>query len=197
LIGATLEHEEGKPMLAQSGSSEAELLRGAAAGKPASVRALLDGFGPAVYGFVYPRVGGHAEAAEDVTQETFIEAVRSASTFRAESSLRTWLCAIAKHRLSRHYEAERRTELLRSGLVAVPDPPVDTGADLERRDEVTRALGVLSPLHRQVLVLKYLDERSVEEIAAELGRSRVQVQSLLQRARVGLRAALEGGDGPD
>jgi RNA polymerase sigma factor (sigma-70 family) len=184
-------------MLAQPGSTEAELLRGAAAGEPSAVRALLDQFGPAVYGFVYPRVGGHNEAADDVTQETFIEAVRSAATFRGESSLRTWLCAIAKRRLSRHYESERRTELVRSGLAAVPDLAADAGADIDRRDEVTRALGTLSPLHRQVLVLKYLDERSVEEIATELGRSRVQVQSLLQRARVGLRAELGEDDGTD
>jgi RNA polymerase sigma-70 factor (ECF subfamily) len=184
-------------MLAQSGSTEAELLAGAAAGKPSAVRALLDEFGPAVYGFVYARVGGHAEAAEDLVQETFIEAVRSASSFRGESSLRTWLCAIAKHRLSRHYDRERRAALVRSGLAAVPETHADEERDLERRDEVTRALGALSPLHRQVLVLKYLDERSVEEIAAEVGRTRVQVQSLLQRARVGLRHALEGDHGSD
>jgi len=44
-----------------------------------------------------------------------------------------------------------------------------------------------------VLVLKYLDDLSVGEIATELGRSPVQVQSLLQRARDGLRRVLEGG----
>src|SRR5437764_15318390 len=93
-------------MLAESRSSEAELLVRAAAGKPAAVRALLDQFGPAVHGFVYARVGGRAAVAEDLLQETFIEAVRSASTFRGDSSLRTWLCAIARRRLSRRYEAE-------------------------------------------------------------------------------------------
>ena len=45
-------------------------------------------------------------------------------------------------------------------------------------------------MHRQVLVLKYLDDRSVEQIAEELGRTRVQVQSMLQRARAGLREEL-------
>ena len=51
--------------------------------------------------------------------------------------------------------------------------------------------------HRQVLVMKYLDELSVSQIADEMGRSPVQVQSLLQRARDGLRRALEGTDGRD
>ena len=183
-------------MQAQPSATEADLLTKVAAGNAVAVRALLDGYGPAVYGFLYARVGGHAAVAEDLLQETLIEAVRSASTFRGESSLKTWLCAIARRRLGRHYEAERRAAVARAGLAIVPDSSSgDRSSDFERRDQITRALGALSPLHRQVLVLKYLDDRSVEEIAKELGRSRVQVQSLLQRARVGLREQLgEAGD---
>jgi RNA polymerase sigma-70 factor (ECF subfamily) len=109
--------------------------------------------------------------------------------------LRTWLCAIAKRRLSRYYEAERRAAVLRAGLAAVPSEAEDGTGELERRDAITRALGSLPAIHRQVLVLKYLDERSVEEIAVELGRTRVQVQSLLQRARAGLRQELDGDHG--
>ena len=67
--------------------------------------------------------------------------------------------------------------------------------EVERRDEIVRALGLLPAVHRQVLVMKYLDELSVSQIADELGRSPVQVQSLLQRARDGLRRALEGDSG--
>ncbi len=183
-------------MQVQPAATEADLLVKAAAGNPPAVRALLDGYGDALYGFLYARVGGHAPVAEDLLQETLIEAVRSASTFRGESSLKTWLCAIARRRLSRHYEAERRAAVVRAGLSIVPDDVSthDRSADIERRDEVTRALGALPPLHRQVLVLKYLDDRSVEEIATELGRSRVQVQSLLQRARIGLRERLGDRD---
>ena len=182
-------------MQVQPAATEADLLTKAAAGNAAAVRALLDGYGPALYGFLYARVGGHAPVAEDLLQETLIEAVRSASTFRGESSLKTWLCAIARRRLSRHYEAERRAAAARAGLTLVPAGGTpDRSGEIERRDEITRALGALAPLHRQVLVMKYLDDRSVEEIARELGRSRVQVQSLLQRARVGLREELGGRD---
>jgi len=182
-------------MQVQPAATEADLLTKAAAGEQPAVRALLDGYGPALYGFLYARVGGHAPVAEDLLQETLIEAVRSAPTFRGESSLKTWLCAIARRRLGRHYEAERRAAVVRAGLAVVPDVgAADRGTDIERRDEITRALGALPPIHRQVLVLKYLDDRSVEEIAQELGRNRVQVQSLLQRARAGLREALGDDD---
>jgi RNA polymerase sigma-70 factor (ECF subfamily) len=181
-------------MLPAPNVRDVQLLAGVVAGDAASVRALLDAAGDVLYGFVFARVGGDSAAAEDIVQETFLEAVRSAHTYRGDAALRTWLCAIARRRLARYYEAERRQEVSQSGLRLVEERSEDEAAEFDRRDEVVRALGTLSALHRQVLVLKYLDERSVEDIAVEVGRSRVQVQSLLQRARTGLRRALEAAD---
>src|SRR4028119_906865 len=60
----------------------ADRLGRAARGEPAAVRALLDGVGPVVYGFVYARVGGREDVAEDLVQDTFLEAMRSAPGFR-------------------------------------------------------------------------------------------------------------------
>jgi RNA polymerase sigma-70 factor (ECF subfamily) len=173
------------------------LLAATRAGDAGAVRRLLDEVAPVVYGFVFARLGGDEAAAEDVLQETLLEAVRSASSYRGEAALSTWLCAIARRRLARHYERERRMEAARQGLRALPDEPEeddDAEAAAARRDELVRALGRLPAVHRQVLVLKYLDGHSVEEIAEQLQRSRVQVQSLLQRARQGLRRALGSDD---
>jgi RNA polymerase sigma-70 factor (ECF subfamily) len=180
-------------MLPEPAGEHAALLRAAAAGEPAAVRELLDTVGPVVYGFVFARVGGDEAAAEDIVQETFVEAIRSAATFRGDAALSSWCCAIARRRLARHYESERRAAVVRSGLHAVPAAVPAATADVERRDEMVRALGRLPSLHRQVLVLKYLDDLSVAEIAGQLGRTPVQVQSLLQRARDGLRGELEAG----
>jgi RNA polymerase sigma-70 factor (ECF subfamily) len=172
------------------------LLERCAAREPAAVREMLDVVAPVVYGFIYARVGGDEAVAEDLLQETLLEAVRSSAGYRGEAALSTWMCAIAKHRLARHYRIERRQELARSGLRLVgEEEEVDFSESMERHDRVIRALGRLSGTHRQVLVLKYLDEQSVEDIAGELGRSRVQVQSLLQRARDALRRELDEEDG--
>lgn len=166
-----------------------EVLRGAARGDRAAARRLIDDAGPIVYGYVYGRVGGDQAVAEDIVQDTFLEAIRSADTFRGDASISTWMCSIARHRLARHYEAERRrTEQPPELTVVQADEPTQV---VDERDAVTRALGRLSAVHRQVLVLKYLDGQSVAEIADELGRTRVQVQSLLQRARSALRSELE------
>lgn len=173
--------------------SDVALLRGVAARDARAVRRLLDEVAPVVHGFLYARVGGDQPAAEDLLQETLLEAVRSAGSYRGDAALSTWLCAIARRRLARHYESERKAEAARAGLTLVARVPDDDDDRLEQRDEVVRALGRMPALHRQVLVLKYLDGLHVEEIAEQLGRSRVQVQSLLQRARDGLRRQLEDG----
>ena len=176
-------------------SGEQELLLAAAAGNPDAVRWLLDEVAPVVFGFLFARVGGDDSAAEDLLQETLLEAVRGASAFRAEASASTWMCAIARRRLARYYESERKAEMARRSLSLVHDGPGETGPGddiLERQDEVVRALGRLPALQRQVLVLKYLEDMSVMDIAGQVNRSRVQVQSLLQRGRDGLRRELGG-----
>src|SRR5687768_8684254 len=118
-------------------SNEADLLAAAAGGDIAAVRAFLDDVGPTVYGFVFARVGGDEAAAEDLVQETLVEAIRSSHTFRGEAALRTWVCAIARRRLARHYEAERRQAVAESGLTLLGAVHWDaTEADLERRDEI-------------------------------------------------------------
>lgn len=166
-------------------------VQAAARGEPAAVRRLIDEAGPVVYGYVFARVGGNEEAAADIVQDTFTEAIRGAATFRGEAAVTTWLCSIASRRLARHYESERRQREARRGLQALPDVHDLSIDEVPERDRVTRALGRLSPDHRRVLVLKYLDGRGVAEIAAEIGRTRVQVQSLLQRARGALRVELD------
>jgi RNA polymerase sigma-70 factor (ECF subfamily) len=185
--------------LGRSGSGEKQLLVAAAAGEPAAVRWLLDEVAPVVYGFVFARVAGDQAVAEDLLQETLVEAVRSAGGFRGESALSTWMCAIARRRLARHYERERRAEVTRRSFHLVGNSTAATAesaeADFERQDEVVRALGHLPALQRQVLVFKYLEDMSVQEIAERVNRSRVQVQSLLQRGRDGLRRQLLGGEG--
>lgn len=166
-------------------------LRAAMNGEPAAVRRLLDDAGPVVYGYVYARVGGDEQVAADIVQDTFVEAVKGAGTYRGDAAVSTWLCAIASRRLARHYEAERRQAEARRGLQVVPAPERELTDEIVQRDEVVRALGRLSPDHRQVLVLRYLDGLPVGDVAERLGRSRVQVQSLLQRARNALRVELE------
>jgi RNA polymerase sigma-70 factor (ECF subfamily) len=179
------------PLTDAVASRDAKLLRSAAGGNAAAVKWLLDDIAPIVHGFIWARVGGDSAVAEDLLQETLLAAVASADSFRGESAASTWMCGIARHRLARHWEQERRSAVTRSRLRDVAsEQPTALEDELLRREAVAHALGRLPALHRQVLVLKYLDGFEVQDIAGQVGRSRVQVQSLLQRARDGLRREL-------
>jgi len=117
--------------------------------------------------------------------------MRSAGGYRGDAALETWLCAIARRQVARHYESERRRVRLerKLQLVAV-EHEAEEVVEVVDPEEMIAALGRLIPTYRQVLVLKYLDGMTVEQIAGELKRSRVQVQSLLQRARAALKRDL-------
>lgn len=188
---------ESEPLTGDSplipGESARDLLLQAAAGDSGAARDLVDETGPIVYGFVYARVGGTQGVAEDLVQATFLEAMRSAKGYRGEAALSTWLCTIARRQVARYFRSERRRSVVESRLRVV-DAEQDedlTEELIADSDSIIEALGRIPPLHRQVLVLKYLDDLSVEKIADELGRSRVQIQSLLQRARASLKRAFE------
>src|SRR3954468_25081691 len=94
------------PLTATSAGSAADAgrLRAAAGGDPNAVHWLLDEVAPTVFGFLFARVGGDRAVAEDLLQETLLEVVRSAADFRGDAAVTTWMCAIARRRLARHYE---------------------------------------------------------------------------------------------
>ena len=172
---------------------DVRLWRAVAEGRSDAVRELIDVHLPVVWGFVVGRVAGQPELAEDILQETLLEAVRRAPTYRGEAALATWLCAIARSKLYHHWGRERRAEAAAGGIAVLGGTTGDVEEVVARRDLVLKGLAALSAVHRQVLVMKYLDDQSVEAIAAHLGRPVVQVQSLLQRARAGFRRMVPDG----
>jgi len=145
---------------------------------------------PRVYGYVYSRCGRDAELAEELTQETFVDAIRHRRHFEGRSDPVTWLCAIARHRLADHYRRLDRQERGRARLVREID--VEGADELERTDERERighVLRGLPALQRAVLVLTALDGLTVRQASVLVGRSERATESLLARARAGFRAA--------
>lgn len=150
-----------------------------------------------LYRFIYYQVGGNHADAEDVTQTTFIAAIDSLHTFRGESRLYVWLCGIAWHKAADFRRRRSKKERVRSNLPIHELEQLDT-APLpdeiflreETRDLVYQVLLSLPDHYYQVLVLKYVEEFSMQEIAQLMGKSFKAVQSLLSRARNAFRAAL-------
>ena len=135
-----------------------------------------------VYRYLQGRCGGDAALAEELTQQTFVEAIRHRSTFDGRSGSSTWLIAIARNKLTDHFRQLEREERRRLRMV-VREISMDGGHDAwtkgEARDEILSALRGLPAAQRAALVLHYLDRLSVREVSSALGRSESATESLL------------------
>lgn len=139
------------------------------------------------------------DAAEDVVQATLMQAVRKLHTWRGEAALFTWLCTICRREAWAW--AERRAQRLH---VPLTDDDPDVRSALESlaagldgpdaalaRGELGRlvqlALDHLPPRYSRVLEWKYLEDLSMQDIAARLDTTPKAVESLLSRAREAFR----------
>ncbi len=162
---------------------------------PAAFRAWYEVAVVKVYGYLFGRTGGDAALTEELTQLTFLQAVRRRETFDGRADAVTWLCSIARHKLTDHFRRLEREERRHLRLVVreiATTGVMSSPARVEDREAVLAALRRLPAMHRSVLVLHYVDGLTVREIGAEIGRSEGATESLLVRARERFRATYEG-----
>ena len=150
---------------------------------------------PHVYGYLLHRVGGAAGTAEDLTQETYLAAVRQLSSGDSGDGLSLpWLIGVARHKLVDHFRRLDREERKLNLVSAQPEPDEDLLSGRGRRQEVEEALADLPALHRAALVLRYVDDLPVGEVARTLNKTMHATESLLARARRSFRCRLEERD---
>jgi RNA polymerase sigma-70 factor (ECF subfamily) len=139
-----------------------------------------------VYRYVFRAVVGDRSLAEDLTQETFASVVKAFHEGRAEIDSMPWMIGVARHKVIDHY---RKTESEQRRLASVWAERSDSSDELDWNLEDTdpaRLLEILrgvSPIHRLVLILRYVDDLAVTEVAHAVGRSIHATESLLVRAR--------------
>ena len=125
---------------------------------------------------------GRREDAEDLVQETFIAAYRDLPTLREAGKLRGWLHAILRHLALRWRARRRRDEPLDEKMTAPP-----AGEDTA----VLEAMQRLSAADREILVLRYLNELSYQEIGGVLGISAHAAEVRCARARQRLKKSYQ------
>jgi RNA polymerase sigma-70 factor (ECF subfamily) len=157
-----------------------QLLPAAQRLEPAALTELVEGYQGRVYGLLY-RLTRSREAAEDLTQETFLRVVRTIGGYQHDGRFEAWLFRIAAN-LAR--DQARRGK--RRGATTSLDTPDDSGdridlagqreappeaalQGLETDERVNAALAELSDADREVLLLRHFSELSFREIADLLG----------------------------
>jgi RNA polymerase sigma-70 factor, ECF subfamily len=169
----------------------------AQAGDPAAWDALYRRYQLPLYAFIQEMVRNE-QLSLDLVQETFIRAVRYLGELRAPERFGSWLFGIAHQLVRRHARRSvRREDEALAELAELPDPYPEPDAWLIRREWTAAfltALRELTPDHRAVFMLHYLEEFTVEEIATETGVRVGTVKSRLHYARKKLRELLEASD---
>ena len=133
-------------------------------------------------------LGSQADADEAV-QETLLRAHRAMATYRAEGSIKAWLCGIARHVCAHVLETRRRG---REALELVPEQGEARDAfAARRRSRVLRdALAKLKPSEREALVLRFVADLSHKDIAIACGLDEAAARKRTSRALARLRAVL-------
>lgn len=183
---------------------EEELIARAVRGDKDAFGELVVRYEKLVYNTVVGEIG-RCEDAYDVSQEVFLKAYRSIKKFRGDCKFSTWLYRISinacldflrsssrkKHISLSEYDEEDTYERQR----AIPDDPMN-GPEMksEKKDEadlVWRAIESLSPIHRQIIILRDIDGYSYDEIADMLELEVGTVKSRINRARKAVKEYLE------
>jgi RNA polymerase sigma-70 factor, ECF subfamily len=171
-------------------SSEPDLIARLKAGEEEAAHEFFDRYAARIRRFIANSLGAASADADDVLQETFIALADALPFFRGDSSLFTFACAIAHRKvLSLIRTNARRARLMRSATL---DAEASAGPrDRDANRDFTHALAGLQPQYREVLLLKYVEELGVFEIARILRLGEHAVESRLARARNALRKSLK------
>ena len=147
----------------------------------------------AVYEELFPQVYryllvlcGDRDLAEELTQETFYQALKNLDTFRGDSTPQVWLCAIAKRLWYKELERRKRTAPLeeeRLSALAAPDDPVEETERREDRMALYRAMQRLDGDTREVIHLRLAGDFSFREIGDILGKSEVWARVRFYRGK--------------
>lgn len=143
---------------------------------------------PKLRRFIQVKVG-NPEDAEEILQDTlyaFLEAIRD---FAGRATLSTFLFSICQHKIIDFYRRRKLRHIVFSQLPSLEtlmSPLLDPEAELDVtlvKEKIARVLSRLLPIHREILILKYLDNLPVAEIAQRLAISFKSAESRLFRAR--------------
>lgn len=174
--------------------TDQEMTEGLKCGDSEAFRALYAAYGSSVIGYL-TRVLGRREMAEELTQDTFLIAIRKIGFFQPgrDGGLRAWMLRIATHRAIDVIRRERRVTAMPDDIDASPSldsSPEEKLGRQEIQEVIHSALSRLTPSQRMIFLLKEQEDLSCMEISRVCGCSENAVKQILFRARKALRRAL-------
>jgi RNA polymerase sigma-70 factor, ECF subfamily len=166
----------------------------ARAGKPDAWDALFRRYQLPLYVYVFELVH-HEQASLDIVQETFINAVRHIGSLQKDEKFGSWLFSIAHQKCIQHWRRRRENEVpieeQQEGDLYYEDGPETLLIRKEEEEQFMELLNQLPLAQRSVLLLHFVEEFSLEEIANITGTQVGTVKSRMHYAKKALRKLIE------
>lgn len=145
-------------------------------------------YADSVYGYVRHRLAPRSDLVDDLVQDVFLAALEGLQTFAGDSSPRTWLLGIARHKVESYYRTRLREHEILSELddESTPAVSLDFDAHLDRarvKEKTRRTLAQLPEPYSLALLWRYWERRSASDMAAQTGKTEKAIERLLARAR--------------
>jgi RNA polymerase sigma-70 factor (ECF subfamily) len=175
--------------------ADERLLIEAAQKDPARFAELYENNFERVYAYVMRRVGERAET-EDLTSEVFHHALANLRGFEWRGiPFAAWLFRIAANLISDRWQRKRREQEIDEPEVIESAPASNAEfEEVERRATLFRLVDTLPAEQRRVVVLRFVEQKSIKEVAREISKTEGAVKQLQFRALSSLRARMEGAD---
>lgn len=144
----------------------------------------------AVYAYARHRLAPRADLVDDVVQDVFLAALNGLTAFQGQSSLRTWLIAIARHKVEDVYRQRLRAPEALDDLDPVEEESLSETTPLDERIDTARVrakarhiLAQMPERYGLMLLWRYWEQRSTRDMAVAMGTTEKSVERTLARAR--------------
>jgi RNA polymerase sigma-70 factor (ECF subfamily) len=136
------------------------------------------------------KISGNAAAADDLLQETWFEVYRKINRLNTPAAFPAWLYRIARDKAYRELRRRPARQAVIDEKLAQETPVDEEFFAPEEAAAVRAAMDQIAPEHREVLMLRFIEEMSYEQIAEVIGRPVGTVRSRIHYAKLALRAKL-------
>ncbi len=172
----------------KKGLDERKIVTEILQGNEASLRLFYRSFNKPLYSFIKKRIDNDSDV-EEILQDTLVSTIEALRDFSYQSTLFTFICAIAKHKVVDFYRKKKIKSVIFSKIADI-EPlistllgPEDKLDEALLRQKIRQTFAAITPQYQIILKLKYEQGYSVTEIAERLAITFKSAESLLFRAR--------------
>jgi len=170
-----------------------ELVRRIKNGDQGAFKDLYLKYSDLLFAYILHHIDRDKDTASDIWQETWVVFVEKINDFQNKCTIFTWLCAIAKNKISDYHRNAKKQDPFQSidklNFDIDAEELESASIDAETQADVITALANLTGEYRYLLETKYIENKSIDELSGQIGKSYKATESMLTRARESFRKA--------